>query len=90
MKIGVFWDVTLCVSCKNHVSEERSASLIRVTRIVELGKTLAVSSNLVFLRSVRLLLVTASVFPSSRIQCHPDEGGANSLRNVGSYKSHTA
>jgi hypothetical protein len=22
--------------------------------------------------------------------CHPDEGGARFLRNVGSYKSHTA
>jgi hypothetical protein len=22
--------------------------------------------------------------------CHPDEGGAKFLRNVGSYKSHTA
>jgi hypothetical protein len=22
--------------------------------------------------------------------CHPDEGGARILRNVGSYKSHTA
>jgi hypothetical protein len=24
------------------------------------------------------------------IPCHPDEGGAKFLRNVGSYKSHTA
>jgi hypothetical protein len=44
---------------KINVSEERSASFIRVTRIVELG--------LVFLRSVRRLLVTASVVPSSPI-----------------------
>jgi hypothetical protein len=40
-------------------SEELSASFIRVTRIGELGKT--------FLRSVRRLLVTASVVPSSPI-----------------------
>jgi hypothetical protein len=55
--------------------EELSASLIKVTRIGELG-TLAVTSNrstlqrntkLVFLRSVRRLLVTASVLPSSPI-----------------------
>jgi hypothetical protein len=39
------------------VSEERSASFIRVTRIGELGTTLAVTSN-------RHLLVTASVVPS--------------------------
>jgi hypothetical protein len=45
MKNGVFWDVTPCGSCKNRVSEELSASFIRVTRIVELGTTLAVTSN---------------------------------------------
>jgi hypothetical protein len=47
------------------VSEELSASIIRVTRIGELGTTLAVTSNkvlvFVFLRSVRRLLVTANV-----------------------------
>jgi hypothetical protein len=35
MKNGVFWDVTPCGSCKNNVSEETSASFIRVTRIGE-------------------------------------------------------
>jgi hypothetical protein len=55
-------------------SEEYSASIIRVTRIGELGTTLAVTSNqrmllcisthIVFLRSVRRLLVTANVVPS--------------------------
>jgi hypothetical protein len=39
----------------------------RVTRIGELGKTLAVTSNRRTLSSVRRLLVTASVFPSSQI-----------------------
>jgi hypothetical protein len=48
---------------KTDVSEKLSASFIGVTRIGELGTTLAVTSN----RSVRRLLVTASVFPSSRI-----------------------
>jgi hypothetical protein len=62
---------------RTDVSEELSASFIRVTRICELGTTLAVNSNrfgiwywyfyLVFLRSVRRLLVTASVVPSSPI-----------------------
>jgi ACR3 family arsenite efflux pump ArsB len=46
-------------------SEELSATFIRVTRIFELGTTLAVT--MVFLRSVRRLLVTASVVPSSPI-----------------------
>jgi hypothetical protein len=45
---------------RTDVSEELSASIIRVTR----------------------LGVTDS--------CHPNEGSAKFLRNVGSYKSHTA
>jgi hypothetical protein len=52
---------------RTDVSEELSASFIRVTSIGELGTTLAVTSNQVFLRSVRRLLVTASVVPSSPI-----------------------
>jgi hypothetical protein len=50
---------------RTDVSEELGASFIRVTRIGELGTTL--SSDLVFLRSVRRLLVTASVVPNSPI-----------------------
>jgi hypothetical protein len=46
---------------RTNVSEEFSASFMSVTRIGELGKTLAVTSN------QRTLLVTASVFPSSPI-----------------------
>jgi hypothetical protein len=81
---------------RTDVSEEPSASIIRVTRIVEQGTTLAVTSNrrtmlrntkyqvllatdarceeilntkyyLVFLRSLRRLLATANVVPSSPI-----------------------
>jgi hypothetical protein len=60
---------------RRDVSEELSAYFIGVTRIGELGTTLAVTSNrrklrrntMVFLRSVRRLLVTASVAPSSPI-----------------------
>jgi hypothetical protein len=60
---------------RTDVSEELSAPFIRVTRISELGTTLAVTSNRrtlrrntrVFLHSVRWLLVTASVVPSSPI-----------------------
>jgi hypothetical protein len=51
---------------RTDVLEELSASFIRVT-IGELGTTPAVTSNLVLLRSVRRLLVTASVVPSSPI-----------------------
>jgi hypothetical protein len=55
---------------RTDVSEELSASFVKVTRINEVGATLAVTSNrrtLVFLRSVFRLLVTASVVPSSPI-----------------------
>jgi hypothetical protein len=53
---------------RTDVSEEPSASFIRVTRIDELGTALLqlATDHLVFRRSVRRLLVTASV-PSSPI-----------------------
>jgi hypothetical protein len=52
---------------RTYVSEELIASFIRVIRIGELGTMLAVTSNLVFLCSMRRLLVRASVVPSSPI-----------------------
>jgi hypothetical protein len=58
---------------RTDVSEEPSASFIRVTRIGELGMTLAATSNRctlrrnTILRSVCRLLVAASVVPSSPI-----------------------
>jgi hypothetical protein len=60
------------------VSDELSASIIRVTRIGE-GGTLAVIRNRRTLRR-----------NTSCISCHPDDGSDKFLRNVGSYKSHTA
>jgi hypothetical protein len=51
MKNGVFWDD----------SEELSAFIIRMTRIGELGTTLAATSNFIFLRNLRRLLVTDNV-----------------------------
>jgi hypothetical protein len=44
MKNGVFWDVTPCGSCKN-LRFGGTSSFIRVTRIGELGTTLAVTIN---------------------------------------------
>jgi hypothetical protein len=67
---------------RTDVPEELSASFIRLTRIGELEAALAVTSNQRTLLQLALFLVTDS--------CHPDEGGAKFLRNVGSYKSHTA
>jgi hypothetical protein len=59
---------------RTDVSEEPSASFIRVTRIGELGTTLPTTNNrrmlrrnLVFLRSLRRLLAAGSVVPSSQI-----------------------
>jgi hypothetical protein len=68
MKNAVFWDVT-------------RSSIIRATRIGELGKTLAVTSN-------RRPLVTANV-PSSPILVTLVMEALGFLRNVESYKHHT-
>jgi hypothetical protein len=61
---------------RTDVSEDRSASFIRVTRIGELGTTLAVTSNRRTLQR--------------NTKSHPDEVGAKFLLNVCYYKSHTA
>jgi hypothetical protein len=52
---------------RTDVLEKLSASFIRVTRICELGTTLAVTSNRRALRRNRQLQVTASVVPNSPI-----------------------
>jgi hypothetical protein len=57
---------------RTDVSEELSASFIKVTRITELGRTLAVTSN----------LCTLPRNKTNTDSCHPDEGGAEFLRNV--------
>jgi hypothetical protein len=44
MKNAVFWDVTV-VLVRTDVSEERGASIIKVTRIGKLGTMLAVTSS---------------------------------------------
>jgi hypothetical protein len=67
---------------RTDVSEELSASFIRVTRIGELGTTLAVTS-------MRRLLVTDSVVPSSSILVTLMKEGL-SPSETWSYKSHTA
>jgi hypothetical protein len=61
MKNVVFWDVTPRDSCKTRSFGELSSSIIKVTRMGELGTTLA----FVFLRSVLRLLVTDNVVPTS-------------------------
>jgi hypothetical protein len=45
MKNAILWDVTPVALVRTDVSEELSVSIIRVTRIGELGTTLGVTSN---------------------------------------------
>jgi hypothetical protein len=68
---------------RTDVSEEPDAFFITVTKIGELGTTQAATSNR---RTLRRNWYT-NFFADF---CHPDEGGARFLRNVSSYKSHTA
>jgi hypothetical protein len=93
MKNAVFWDVTPCGSCTTDVSEERSSSIIRVTRIGELETMLTQTSyrNTLreFIRCVFRLLVTANVVHSSPILVTLMMEAAF-LRNVGSYANHKA
>jgi hypothetical protein len=70
VKNGIFWELRRVALVRTDVSGELSASIIRVTRIGELGTTLAVTSNQPTLRrntKLRRLLVTANVVPSSPI-----------------------
>jgi hypothetical protein len=78
---------------RTDVSQELSASLIRATRIGELGTTLAVTSNRRILR--RNTTWSASVVSyCSRSQLadsfHYDDGGVMFLQNVDPYKNHMA
>jgi hypothetical protein len=45
MKNPSFWDVTPCGSYNNDVSEERIASMIRVTSIGEIGTSLTITPS---------------------------------------------
>jgi hypothetical protein len=54
------------VLIRTEVSEERSASIIKVTRMRELGTKLPVTSNRLVLRR-NTMYVTANVVPSSPI-----------------------
>jgi hypothetical protein len=67
MKIVVVWDVTLCGSYNNDVSEERITSVIRVIRIGVLGTTLTVTRKRSAVRRNTRLLDTANAALSSPI-----------------------
>jgi hypothetical protein len=68
------------VLVRTDVSEEPSVSFIRVTRIGELGTSPTQAATI----NRRTLRRNTKYFTDF---CHPHEGGAMFLRNVGSYKS---
>jgi hypothetical protein len=66
MSNGVFWDVMPCGSVRTDVSEELSPSIIRVTRIGELGTTIAVTINVGSYRATRRNIPEDAVLHSNR------------------------
>jgi hypothetical protein len=69
------WTLRRVAVVRTDVSEESSASFITITRIGEIGTTLAATSNR---RTLRRLLVAASVVPSSPILVTLMNDGLNS------------
>jgi hypothetical protein len=59
---------------RTYASEERSASIIRVTRIGELRTTLAVTSNRLMLRSANLSSSETSVLTIATRRNVPEDG----------------
>jgi hypothetical protein len=64
VKNAVFWILPRVALVRSEVSKELRATIIRATRIGELGTTLAVTTNQRTLRRNTQLLVTANVAPS--------------------------
>jgi hypothetical protein len=84
---------------RTDVPEERSAAIIRVTRIGELGTTLAVTGNRSTLKkilcekgSIRLGYKSAGGGRCSNLadSCNSDVEGDTFLGRIGCYKSHKA
>jgi hypothetical protein len=87
---------------KTDISEEHTTSMFREERICEQRTVLLSSGMLCHVALVRTDIseeLSASFTRVTRISelgttltvtSNPDEGGAKFLRNVGSYKSHTA
>jgi hypothetical protein len=70
---------------RTDVSEELSAFFIRVTRIGELGTTLAVTSNRRMLR--RNTIPEDTILPVYLCSTNPSTGGCHRIRNKSSNRS---
>jgi hypothetical protein len=87
MKNAIFWDIKPCGSCK----KRRFGGTQRLRHQVDKNRWTRknVSRNYQPTHATKKYKMTlyCSLFP---VSCLPDVGGAKFLRNVGSYKSHTA
>jgi hypothetical protein len=79
--VSVMWRRMALV--RTDVLEERSAYIIRVRRICELGTTLIVTSN-------RSTLRRNTIWECFADSLHPDDGGDTFIRKVGCYNNYTA
>jgi hypothetical protein len=68
--------------------EWRLLGCVRRVALVETDASEELSAQ--FIRVIRIDELGTTLVVTSTDSCHPDEGGAEFLRNVGSYKSHMA
>jgi hypothetical protein len=99
MRNAVCWDLRSVDLVRTKISEERNASIIRVTRIDELGTTLAVTSNRRTLRrntqvyrtraSIELPDIMTSVLTRATRRNIPEDAFLHNHRreNLKSYKN---
>jgi hypothetical protein len=72
--------------------EQKMPSSGMLRRVALVRTDFSEERNVSFIRVARIaeLGTTLAVTSNRRTLLHPDEGGATFLRNVGSYKIHTA
>jgi hypothetical protein len=65
-----------------------SSEMLRHVGLVRTDVSAELSDSII--RVIRIGELGTLAVTSNTDSCHPDDGGATFLRNVGSYKSHTA